>query len=431
MALPAVAKALALIIFLAAIGGATYGVEQVIGSTVESQLVSLSVAREQLNATGGHTVTFVVSVANRDLLPRDVSVRIAGIASGASETATVRGNATTGFFVSVDVPEGAPPGDHPLDVAVLVGERVLREREGLVTLRVLDPAPGFQEGDSVEALYVGRLAAAWGGRTFNTNDPAIVGIPFLKTDTYRFSQGVLRVQSLPRPSIVPGLYEGMLGMQAGESRTISFPPELGYGPATEEERFARDDVIERDLTLSNDAQRVPRATFDSYIAESGQGDPLTLGPGDKFLLEQNGNSWPYAVVSIDDQSVEYRLAAEVGDAYTVYPFWPDASVITAIDETEVTFRTTPTTEIGTALTMRAHWPQMSHLASVNETHVVVRHSPPIGFTYSTTTQIGQPREATVQSVTEEEIVTVSPSPNPLAGKDLTFDVLVLSVSKSG
>lgn len=428
MALSAPVKATALLLFFAAIAGATYGVEKVVGSTVESQLVTFTAARAELNATPGHTVTYVLSVTNRDVASRDVTVRVSGEgAQGESEITTVRGNTTVGVFVPVDVPADMSEGVHALDVEIASGERVLREREGGLSVRVFGAGPGFEQGDSVEALYLGRLSAT--GRVFNTNDPALVGVAFPKTDSYRFSQGVLRVQTVPRPTIVQGLYEGMLGMQAGETRTISFGPEKGYGPASEEETFAREESITRDLTLSNDAQQVPRATFDAYINESGQGDPSAFQPGDVFLLDQNGNDWPYKVVDLGDTVVQYKLAAEVGQAYTVYPFWPNASVVAAIDEDNVTFRTTPTTEPGETFTMKAFWPDMSTIASSNETHVVVRHSPPVGFTYTTVTQLGQPREATVKSLGETEIVVAMPSANPLAGKDLTFDVTALSIAK--
>lgn len=428
MALSAPVKAAALLLFIAAIAGATYGVEKVVGSTVESQLVSVSAARAELNATAGHTVTYLVSVTNRDVAARDVSVRVSGAGlEGESEITTVRGNTTVGVFVPVTIPESVPEGEHALDVSVVSGERVVREREGALTLRVLGAGPGFEQGDAVDATYMGRLSAT--GRVFNTNDPAIVGVAFPKTDSYRFSQGLLRVQTVPRPTIVQGLYEGMLGMQAGETRTISFGPEKGYGPASEEETFPRDEPLAREITLTNDAQQVPRATFDAYINESGQGDPSAFQAGDVFLLNQNGNDWPYRVVDLSATVVQYKLAAEVGQAYTIYPFWPNASVVAAIDDDNVTFRTTPTTEPGAVFTMKAFWPEMSTITSANETHIVVRHSPPVGFTYTSVSQLGQPREATVKSVDETQIVVAMPSTNPLAGKDLTFDVTVLSITK--
>lgn len=428
MALSAPLKAAALVLFLAALAGATYGVGEVVGSTVESQLVTLTPAHAERNASAGFAVTYLFGVGNRDTAARDVLVRVEGVASGESAVVTVLGNATAGAFVTLDVPAGTPPGEYALAVSV-VGEdgRVLRERPGMLTLNVLAPGLGFASGDTASAHYLGRLSAT--GRVFNTNDPAAIEVPFPRTDSYRFSQGELRIQTLPRPTIVEGLYQGMLGMQPGESRTITFGPELGYGPATQEERFPRVETLERDLTVPNEVQRVARATFDTYVEDSGQGRASEFGVGDTFTLEQNGNRWPYRIVDLSESVVAYRLAAQVGATFTIFPFWPDASVVTAIDDESVTFRTTPTTEVGGSLTMKAHWPQMTTLDAVNDTAIVVRHSPPAGYTYTTVSSMGQPREATITKVDDEVILAASPSSNPLAGKDLTFDVTLLALER--
>jgi len=218
-------------------------------------------------------------------------------------------------------------------------------------------------------------------------------------------------------------------MQAGEHRTITFGPEKGYGPATEEQIEPRDEVIPRDITLENEVQRVARETFDTYVVESGQGRPQDFAVGDIFTLNQNGNDWPYRIVSMSAQAVEYQLAAEVGQRYSIYPFWANGSIVEDVNETHITFRTTPTTQVGQAFTMRAAWPQMTALREVNETHAVVRHSPPVGYSYTIVTQMGQPREASVKEVTETRIVVALPSPNPLAGRDLTFDVILVSLQK--
>lgn len=428
MALSAPVKALALVVFIAAIAGATYGVSMVTGDTVGSQLVTATLSRAEANATPGHDVTYFVAVNNRGAATRDVVVEIDGIVDGRSEMVSVRGNSTGGIFVTVQVPEGTPEGEHALDVRLLDGTELLRERSGAAVLRILPPAPGLEPGDTAELIYTGRLTAT--GRVFNTNDPELLAAQFAKTDNYRFSQGLLPLQTTPRPNIVPGLYEGLLGMQPGEHRTVSFGPEKGYGPATEEINESRDEVIVRDLTLVNDVQRVARATFDTYITESRQGDPTSYQPNDTFTLEQNGNDWPYKVAEIDDEVVGYRLAAVVGDAYTVYPFWPNASVVTSIDDDHVSFRTTPTTAINETFTMKAFWPEMSAIRDVNETRVIVRHTPPVGFTYTMVSQLGQAREATIKEVSESRIVVAIPSPNPLAGRDLTFDVIMMTLDKA-
>ncbi|HUR70100.1 MAG TPA: FKBP-type peptidyl-prolyl cis-trans isomerase [Candidatus Thermoplasmatota archaeon] len=429
MALSTPVKALAFVLFLAAIAGATYAVTGVLGDTVESHLLSVSAPRASVNATGGHNVTYLVTVANRDTAARDVRLKVDGLASGESDIATVRGSSNATLFVTVSIPEDAPVGDHALDVSVVSGAAAPRRHAGLLTLHILPAAPGFGPGDETDILYTGRLSAT--GRVFNTNDRGLVGLAVPKTDTYRFSDGFLHVVTVPRLSIVPGLAEGMRGMQPGESRTVSFPPEQGYGPATEDQQFNRDDVLQRNITVVNDEQSVARETFDAYLNESGQGDPATFKVGDTFKLDQDGSLWPYRVTNLSSEVVTYKLAAKVGESYTIYPFWPNSSVLTAIDEAHVSFRTTPTTPVGEKFTFKQFWPAMSSLKEVNDTAIVVRNDPPVGFTFSQVGAGGAPREATVKSVNETRIVAALPAQNPLAGKDLTFDVTMVTLSKSG
>lgn len=427
MGLSTPVKALALVVFLAAIAGATYGVREVVGDTLEAQSLAVTSPRDELNATPGHTVTYVVTVTNRDSAARTVVVEVAGVVSGRSMATTVRGNTNESIFVPVTLPAELRVGAHPLDVRVLDGDALIRERKHLLTLNVLPEGPGFTAADLAEANYVGRLTAT--GRVFNTNDPALVGLSIPKTDTYRFSQGLLTVVGEPRPNVVQGLYQGMLGMQPGESRTLSFPPELGYGPATSEERYPRDDIIQRDISLVNSPQRVTVADFNAFINESRQGKAGGYQVGDTFNLTQNNEQWPYEILNISQAGVEYRLVAKVGDAFTVYPFWPKGSVVTETNGTHVSFRTTPTSPEGAKLTFRQFWPEMSTVHSVNETHVVIRSSPPMGYSFTSLTQAGEPREARVTNVGEDQIVVSFPSSNPLAGKDLTFDITVVALEK--
>lgn len=421
-------KAIALVLFIAAIAGASYGVNQVLGDTIEAQIFSVSSPRALLNATGGHTVTYLMNITNRDAAARDVVIAIDGIAEGQSAVTTVRGGSNAAVYVSVDVPADVSPGTYPLDVSVIQDGRTLREREGALDLVILPDAPGFEDGDLAEAVYTGHLTAT--GRVFSSNDAAIIGMPVLKTDNYRFQQSLLRVVTAPRATVVEGLAEGVIGMQAGESRTVSFPPEKGYGPATEDQRLPRDDVLRREISLLNEPHRVPFSAFEQHINASLQGDARSYETGDVFFLEQNENQWPYLITNLTDQFVEYKLAANVGDAFTIYPFWANASVVTAMNDTHVTFRTTPNKAPGEKITVKEYWPLMSELLSYNETQIVLRNSPPVGYTYTMLTQAGQPREATVVEVTDEYVRTALPSQNPLAGKDLTFDVLLVAVEKA-
>lgn len=430
MVLSTPVKALALLVFLSAIAGATWGVQSYLGDSTEGQLVNAFPARSTLNATGGHTVTYALTVHNRGDAPRDLVAGIAGPGIDArSDTRTVAAGGNVTFLVPVEVPADIGPGEHPLAALVLSPEgATLRERAGALTLRILSPAPGFEAGDEAEVIYTGRIATT--GRMFNTNDPVVAALNVPKTDTYRASPGLLPVRSLPRPSVVEGFYEGMLGMQPGESRTITFGPEKGYGNATTTETQPRDETLEREFVLELETESVGRDVFDGYVAETGQGQGASFEAGENFIFEQGTNRWPYRIVSINQTTVLYRLNASVGQDYTLYPFWQGASKVEDVNETHTVFRTTPTTDVNETFTMRSYWSNMSAVREVTDDSIVVRHSPPRGYQYQVSQgQFQAPASFTVQDVTETEIVVATPASNPLAGQDLTFDILMVNLRK--
>jgi peptidylprolyl isomerase len=77
-----------------------------------------------------------------------------------------------------------------------------------------------KEGDTIKIRYVGKLED---GTIFGSSE----GEPSLE-----FTVG--------NGEIIPGLEYGVIGMQIGETRTITVPPELGYG------EYRHDRVFEMD-----------------------------------------------------------------------------------------------------------------------------------------------------------------------------------------
>ncbi len=70
------------------------------------------------------------------------------------------------------------------------------------------------KGDTVRIHFTGKLE---NGTVFDTTEN---GPPL----EFTISAG----------KIMPGLEQGVVGMEIGEEKTIDIPPELGYGPADEE-----------------------------------------------------------------------------------------------------------------------------------------------------------------------------------------------------
>lgn len=423
-------KAAAFIIFFLAIGGATYAVQQSLGGSdvLNASAFRLDAARSTLNVTSGHTVTFDVIVANRGDKAQDVIVTIdgEGIAAGSGNARVPAGSNMTAF-VPIDVPATLVPGTYPLHLKMTSADgKLARERSDLLKLRVLPVTLGFDDNSRVSLLYTGHLASS--GKVFNSNDPALLPLNFPKSDQYRPSSGELPVQGGPEPQVVIGFYRALKGLQAGESRTVTIAAADAYGNATTETKVPRVETLERNFTLPVRIETVARTTFDNYMNDTNQTGPFV--PGKVFFFVQGPNHWPYRVTSYEANNVGYEVAVQPGQSYTLYPFWPNASVVQSVNASVVVFHTTPTTKVGDSFTMRNYWPGMSAVDSLNESAIVVKHSPPIGFKYTIpASQQQQATDATVRNVTDTEIVVSSPSTNPLAGQDLVFDVLALEVTR--
>lgn len=423
-------KAIALLVFVLLIGGAVLAVQSTLGGATLTGSLALKAEapRPLLNATAGHVVTFDVVVTNRGAVAELATVNVSGaLFPAGSATVTVPAGDNMTAFVPLQVPAGAAPGAYPLDVTITTSEGATRTTHGLLQLRVLPPTQlGFDDNASVDVIYTGRLAAD--GKVFNTNDPVVLGLNFLRTTTYLPSTGALPVQGGPQPQVVQGFYEALRGIQAGESRTVTIPSALAYGDATTQQTLDRLEVLDRDYVLPVQVETVARATFDSYMNQTGQKGPFA--PGDVFHFIQGPNRWPYKIATLDGSNVGYVVDVAAGQNYTLYPFWVNASAVISVNDSAVVFRTTPTTAVGQAFTMRSYWPDMSALESVNDTKIVVKHSPPVGFKYTLpATQTQQAQDVTIESVNDTAIVTASPSNNPLAGQDLTFDILALDVAR--
>lgn len=405
-------------------------------------LLDARIARTPLNVTPGHAVSVIVSIGP---LTNDAGEAAGSAAADVDveivdSTGQLRGVAQadlgvddrTAVLVPLEVPADAAPGNRTLTLRILSqeGDVLLHAQADAATLRILDSAADgrrFGETSAGQVLYTGRFADT--GEVFNANDPALLTAGYFpQSADYRASSGVLAVQN---GSVIKGFFQGMLGMKPGESRLITFPPEQGYGPAWIPDAVPRETHVERNFTLKLEEEEVARDAFEDYIATSGQGNASDYAPGDTFVYEQGGNRWTYAIDAIDNATVTYRIRIEPGEAYTLFPFWANGSVVTSVDDHEAILHTTPTTAADEPFTFHVEWPGMSQLDRSNDTTLVVRHDPPEGLDYTKrATGYGQGQLQTyrVRAVEEDVIHVEQANTHPLAGRALTFDVLLLDLA---
>jgi len=334
--------------------------------------------------------------------------------------------------VQVHVPEGTAPGTYALDAKVVNATGgVVRERPGLLHVNVLAPATdGFGPGDSADVVYTGRIKAT--GTVFSTNDPTLVGQHFATTEGFpsTISTRTLAVDTVPRVTVVTGFYEGMLGMQANESRTVTFGPEKGYGNATVEQTQDRETVLPRTETLPLPGADLTPDQFEGYLNQTNQGKPSDYHVGSIVTNTRNGDTLRYRITQMDDTVVKLVLDVHVGERYTLYDVWPNSSVVTSFEDGNVSFETTPPVAVNESFTYYSYWPGMSQITSMNDTSIVIRHSPTVGLQYTTgASQLSAPQSYTVKELRDDAIVVTTANPNNLAGKDLQFDIRVIALHK--
>jgi len=174
----------------------------------------------------------------------------------------------------------------PLVAALMIGKTVMADELQIETLTAGDGITA-EAGKRVSVHYEGRLAD---GSVFDASRPR--GQPFAFT--------------IGAGQVIRGWEEGVDGMQVGESRRLTIPPELGYGAE------GAGDVIP------------PNATLVFEVDLLSVSDPIVLGDVDSQGLQQ----------ALRDGAVlvDIRLPNEWADtgviegAHTITAFLPNGRV---------------------------------------------------------------------------------------------------------
>lgn len=88
----------------------------------------------------------------------------------------------------------------------------------------------IEEGDTVRIEYVGRLED---GSIFDTSDKVLAETSGLIGEDPDRDYAPLTID-VGEDSVIPGVQEALIGMANGEEKTVTIPPEKGYGEHTED-----------------------------------------------------------------------------------------------------------------------------------------------------------------------------------------------------
>lgn len=418
-------KAVALLVFLGAIAGATYGVQTLLPQVRDGGIGATALA-PALAAAPGANVTFPVTLEERSGATRDLVVHLSGGPVSGNETAHLVARNRTTAFVTVPVPAGAAPAKHLLELRLSEGGRDVLVVKRFAALEVLGDGSGVEEGDEGSFVLTVRLAEP--PALSQSNDPLLRGAPFPRHTTFNPAQPQTpySLATLPADRDLRG---AILGMQEGESKTIRV--ERPAGNATVETIESARLDIERTYRLAKiPASSLSRAEFDDHLASTGQTGIDEVG--EVFLVPNANPRFPLPltlrITAIDDAEVRYELGYETGANFTLYSWWPNATRLVDVTPTEYVFETTPTETEG--LTVSGEYPGMSRVAESNETHIVVRHEPPVGTAFARQPQTSPtPIRYVVREIRGDDIVLTSQNPSPFAGRDAIVDIRILELRK--
>jgi len=141
----------------------------------------------------------------------------------------------------------------------------------------------IEEGDRVRIEYVGRLDD---GSIFDTSDKVLAETSGLLEEDPDRDFAPLNID-IGEDSVIPGVQEALVGMEEGEEKTVTVPPEKGYGEHT-------DDRV---------------ATYDRDTFEEMLGHEATVGTG-----VETEEGLPGEVVDVEEGTVavdfNHELAGE-------------------------------------------------------------------------------------------------------------------------
>ncbi len=123
-----------------------------------------------------------------------------------------------------------------------------------------------EKGDLVSVTYKGWLDD---GTVFDTNDPKTVKDP-RHSVPFNFIVG--------QGGVIKGWDQGIIGMQLGQTRELTIPPDLGYGIAGQPPKIPPMATLHFDITLQGLVKQGQDDVFDSKDIKSGSGPAIK--PGD-------------------------------------------------------------------------------------------------------------------------------------------------------
>lgn len=261
-----------------------------------------------------------------------------------------------------------------------------------------------KNGDMISVDYIGRIE---GGNVFDSSIESVAKQNNVYNQGRKYQPLNLTVG---KGQVIKGFDNGVIGMKIGETKTLTIPPEQGYGP-----------IDPNKISVIPIVQSIPAKTTISKIVEiPAERFNSIFGPnhivGDKVNIPNTNINLTVNNISAINDSLAYNLV--VGDKI-LQKGAPWNETVTSVNEKNITIK------VDAKKGDIVHLPNIfwnSTVIDINDTNVTLRHEAipdqeiPMQF-------------GSVRIHFNETSITIDQN-NNLAGKTLIFDVTLKSINST-
>jgi FKBP-type peptidyl-prolyl cis-trans isomerase 2 len=238
-------------------------------------------------------------------------------------------------------------------VAVLLSSGCIGQQKNL-NEKTINQQKTVTNGDNISVDYVGSIE---GGKVFDTSIESVAR----QNDVYNQGKKYQPLNFIVgKGQVIKGFDEGVIGMKVGDTKTITIPPEKGYGPINPS-KISTYPVIQSfpvTTTISSvleipadqfktvfgpnhsvgDIVKIPNSNTNLTVKNiSTINDSLSynLAVGNKIY--QKGAPWNWTVVTINDKNIKIKADLNKNDVIHLQDtFWN--STVIDINDTNITLR---------------------------------------------------------------------------------------------
>ncbi len=247
-----------------------------------------------------------------------------------------------------------------------------------------------KNGDNISVNYTGRLPD---GKVFDTNIETVAkeNNLFDPERTYTPFQFIVG-----KKMVIQGFDEGVIGMKVGDSKTLTIPPEKGYGVINP----ALIQVIPRIENISATREipkvfDVPRSQFEQFFGPNHSvGDTIRVPESNMNITIINYSSvvslkrnltvgfniweatapWNETVVKIDDKNITLKANASKSEIVQYVPGAPWNTTVIGLNNVNITLRHNAIPD--TVIPIQNMFGQMIPMRlSFNETSIILDKNP--------------------------------------------------------